>query len=111
MTSERLPLVEELVRLLKTRRRETRQSLRAVSAETGISASTLSRVERGSNPDAATLSRLMGWLEKEGVYHPPRPRRDNNCFLPAEPDLPPDTRRALEELFRVAYKVLKEETK
>lgn len=37
-------------------------SLRDLSAELGISASTLSRIERGYEMDARTLIRLWTWL-------------------------------------------------
>ncbi len=44
------------------RERRGEQSLRSLSACLGISAATLSRVERGRTIDVATYRRLMGWL-------------------------------------------------
>lgn len=37
-------------------------SLRQLAAGTGVSLATLSRIERGKTPDAATLIRLARWL-------------------------------------------------
>jgi transcriptional regulator with XRE-family HTH domain len=42
--------------------------LRAVEAATGISAATLSRVERGSTPESAIIQRLAEWLEVSVVH-------------------------------------------
>ncbi len=39
------------------------QGLRAIATELGISASTLSRIERGHTPDIETFARLCQWLE------------------------------------------------
>jgi transcriptional regulator with XRE-family HTH domain len=52
--------------LVQAKRREAGLGLRAASGQSGISASTLSRLERGvaaSLPDAETLSRLSAWLQ------------------------------------------------
>jgi transcriptional regulator with XRE-family HTH domain len=42
-----------------------RKSLREVQQETGISAPTLSRVERGHRPDVETFGRLCRWMRTD----------------------------------------------
>lgn len=44
------------------KRKRANRSLRDVEAETGISAATLSRVERGSRPDHDVIEKLAAWL-------------------------------------------------
>lgn len=64
----------KLLQLLKNRREKDGLSLRALSEITGISFSTLSRLERDdydSEPDANTKARIITWLgdesEKAGI--------------------------------------------
>src|SRR4051794_19293310 len=57
--TERLA-VGELGRLLKERRGDL--SIRKAAADAGVSFSTWSRVEAGSQPDLATFTRLCTWL-------------------------------------------------
>ena len=118
---ESLVNVGELGKHLKQKRMSDRLSLRAVARETDVSASTLSRIENGSGvPDADTLARLARWLnlplerivptraEESGddvVYYQNAPTPDVvEAHLRADPNLSPETARALSELFRVAYK-------
>jgi len=54
--------IEDLGPLLAQRRTELDLSLREVSAQAGIPAATLSRIEQGRTPDLATFRRLIGWL-------------------------------------------------
>jgi len=58
----------KLLKLLKNRREKEGLSLRALSAITGISFSTLSRLERedyDAEPDANTIARILNWLKEE----------------------------------------------
>ena len=52
--------IEQLGPMLKERRGS--RGIRAVAAEIGISASTLSRVETGKQPDLDTFSKICRWL-------------------------------------------------
>ena len=55
---------EELGRAIRRKRNETGSSLRDVADETGVSASTLSRIENGTGkPDAENIARLTDWLD------------------------------------------------
>lgn len=54
--------LEELGEELSRRRAARNVSLRDVEEETGVSAATLSRTERGSTPDLDTVEKLANWL-------------------------------------------------
>jgi transcriptional regulator with XRE-family HTH domain len=54
--------IEDLGPMLAQRRAEQSLSLRDVSAQAGIPAATLSRIEQGRTPDLATFRRLVEWL-------------------------------------------------
>lgn len=55
-------LLDQLKEELRKRRAEEGLSLRDVEAATGISPSTLSRIERGHIPDLALIAKLADWL-------------------------------------------------
>lgn len=111
--------VAELGQFIKRKRETERLSLRAVAKQTQVSASTLSRIENGTGvPDTPTLARIARWLniplerivtgnstsEAAVVYYPGESMPNIvEAHLRADPNLTPDTARALSELFRVAY--------
>lgn len=112
----------ELGRTVKRRRQELELSLRDLADKTGVSASTLSRIENGTGkPDADNIARLSTWLDmpvdrvmkNQGltnsveavVYYPHEETPEIvEAHLRADKNLSPDTAKALSELFRVAYK-------
>ncbi len=111
----------ELGRAIQRKRQEQGLSLRAVADETGVSASTLSRIENGTGkPDADNIARLTAWLnvpmerimggrqaegEAEAVVYFPQESTPEivEAHLRADRNLTPETAKALSELFRVAY--------
>lgn len=110
----------ELGRAVKRRRQELGLSLRDVADVTGVSASTLSRIENGTGkPDADNIARLTGWLDmpidrvmskgtggdvEPVVYYPHEATPEIvEAHLRADKNLSEDTANALSELFRVAY--------
>ena len=113
----------ELGQAIKRRREELGLSLRDVADVTGVSASTLSRIENGTGkPDADNIARLTGWLDmpmdrimnkqssaandvKPVIYYPHEATPEIvEAHLRADKNLSPETANALSELFRVAYK-------
>jgi transcriptional regulator with XRE-family HTH domain len=54
--------LDQLGAALRRRRGEERQTLRDIEERTGISAATLSRIERGHRPDTAVIKKLAEWL-------------------------------------------------
>lgn len=119
--NESLINTSELGRAIKRRREELNLSLRDVADKTGVSASTLSRIENGTGkPDADNIARLTTWLdmpvdrvmkkqsESEAVeavvYYPHEATPEIvEAHLRADKNLTPETAKALSELFRVAY--------
>src|SRR6185503_20600649 len=112
----------ELGRAVKRRREEQGLSLRDVADQTGVSASTLSRIENGTGkPDAENIARLTSWLdvpmerilarrqtndeEAKAVVYFPRESTPEivEAHLRADRNLTSETAAALSELFRVAY--------
>ena len=119
--SEGLISTIELGRAVKRRREELGLSLRDVADKTGVSASTLSRIENGTGkPDADNIARLTSWLDmpidrvmkkkkkntavEPVVYYPHEATPEIvEAHLRADKNLSPETAEALSELFRVAY--------
>jgi transcriptional regulator with XRE-family HTH domain len=112
----------ELGRSIRRRREELGLSLRDVADKTGVSASTLSRIENGTGkPDADNIARLTSWLDmpmerilggarddsedrKAVVYYANESTPEIvEAHLRADRHLTPETASALSELFRVAY--------
>ena len=112
----------ELGDAMRRRREQQGMSLRDVAEETGVSASTLSRIENGTGkPDADNIARLAAWLDmpiervmhhghrsaadpKPVVYYPHESTPEIvEAHLRADRHLTPETAKALSELFRVAY--------
>lgn len=112
----------ELGDAVRRRREQQGLSLRDVADVTGVSASTLSRIENGTGkPDADNIARLADWLEmpiERVMHHGPRNSSDPKpivyyphestpeiveAHLRADKHLTPETAKALSELFRVAY--------
>ena len=112
---------EDLGRAVRRKRQESGLSLRDVANETGVSASTLSRIENGpGKPDVDNIARLTAWLDvpmerilggqntseeaKAVVYYPRESTPEIvEAHLRADRNLTSDTAAALSELFRVAY--------
>jgi transcriptional regulator with XRE-family HTH domain len=113
---------QELGRAIRRRRDELQLSLRDVADKTGVSASTLSRIENGTGkPDADNIARLTSWLDmpmervlagrhadsqaaQPVVYFPHESTPEIvEAHLRADRNLTPETASALSELFRVAY--------
>jgi transcriptional regulator with XRE-family HTH domain len=112
----------ELGGAVRRRRVQQALSLRDVADQTGVSASTLSRIENGTGkPDADNIARLASWLDmpiervmhhgnrspsdpKPVVYYPHESTPEIvEAHLRADRHLTAETAKALSELFRVAY--------
>ena len=111
----------ELGNAIRRRREQKDLSLRDLAEETGVSASTLSRIENGTGkPDADNIARLAAWLDmpiervmhhdraaaeaKPVIYYPHESTPEIvEAHLRADRHLTPQTAKALSELFRVAY--------
>ena len=90
---------------LRARRKADRLSLRAVEKATGISPSTLCRIENEEGvqgPDTETYVRLSHWLEtpSHGI---PDTRIAVRMAIELDGSLTPDARRLLAEVFDAGY--------
>ncbi|MBA3770134.1 MAG: helix-turn-helix transcriptional regulator [Blastocatellia bacterium] len=111
----------ELGRAIRRYRDQKNLSLRDAQQQTGVSASTLSRIENGTGrPDADNIARLSQWLDmpvdrmmkkqtkktvEPVIYYPHEATPEIvEAHLRADRKLSPETAEALSELFRVAYK-------
>ena len=88
-------------------------SWKTVSELTGVSQSTLSRMSKGRQPDAASLTALSAWSGLNPVdftavpKHNPEPVVMVSRLLRADPNLDEDGADALEAIITTAYKRLK----
>jgi len=93
-----------------------RVTWKQVSSETGVSASTLTRMAQGRNPDAASLAALSAWaginpadfvetLKKKSA---PESLTAITTLLRADPKLKPEAAKALEKIVRIAYEQLRD---
>ena len=87
-----------------------------VSSETGVSASTLTRMAQGRHPDAASLAALSAWaginpgdfVQIPAKKASPEPMSAIATLLRADPRLKPESAKALEAIVRAAYDGLKD---
>ena len=110
---------------IKAKRRASGLGLRAAAEESKISASTLSRIERGaatSIPDAATLNKLANWLDTSvNSLLNLEEREDNSPLLTtpeivevhlrADKDLSDKAAQSLLTMFKMMYEQLKDSEK
>ena len=88
-------------------------SWKAVSEETGVSQSTLSRMSKGRRPDAASLTALSAWSGINPVDFTLAPKNDPepvammSRLLRGDPNLDEDGADALEAIIKTAYDRLK----
>ena len=82
---------------------------KSVSEQTGVSRSTLSRMSKGRQPDAASLTALSAWsgLDPVDFTTARRTRREPiamvSRLLREDPDLDDESADALEAIIKTAY--------
>jgi len=120
--SERLVDAVDLGDRVRAKRRSKKLSIREAAEEAGVSAPTISRVERGHLPERENLLRLARWagVRIDPVLHE-NARRVRNAdvhrpdastveavelHLRADKNLSRDAAEALTEMFRLAYDAL-----
>jgi transcriptional regulator with XRE-family HTH domain len=107
----------DLATRVKARRHARGISLRAAAVEAGVSAATLSRVERGDYmPERDNLFRLLRWVgapvaEPSGPAEPHPPGAATmeaiELHLRADKDLTPDDAETIAQMVRLAYERLR----
>ena len=99
--------------MIKSKR--ANMGLRALSAQIGISASTLSRIEQGNLPDIDTYLRLCDWLDVTSDFFTQISSDENDvkgcviAHLRADKTLPTDTSEALIQMINLAYASVQKE--
>ncbi len=113
------PVRDRISLLIKARKREKGVGVREAARESGVSAATISRLERGVSPqlpDLGTIKKLAAWLDisvDELVKAKPPARRSKlpnastpdmvEIHLRADKNLRPETARALSNMFKALY--------
>src|SRR5258706_1287989 len=112
--------LSRLPALIKAKRRKDRVGLREAADISGVSPSTLSRLERGissSLPDTDTLTKIANWLNisLEEILHQKKTSKTSadlglstpeavEIHLRADKNLTPETAKALSDMFGIIYK-------
>jgi transcriptional regulator with XRE-family HTH domain len=102
-------------RALETTVNARSKNWKQVSAETGVSASTLARMAQGRRPDAASLAALSAWaglnpsdfVEAPYKHHHPEPMAQISTLLRTDPNLDSESAEAVEAIVRAAYERLR----
>ena|SRR6266496_1857959 len=113
------PVQKRISLAIRAKRRQAKLGVRKAAEESGISAATLSRLERGifSNlPDALTLTKLAAWLGTSMSQLLEDDESDRKAWKPkstlpeivevhlrADKNLSPKTAKALADLFEALY--------
>lgn len=84
-----------------------------VSEESGVSASTLTRMSQGRRPDIDGLALLLAWsgLDASNFLpeaNSPEPLAQITANLRADRNLKPESAKALEEIIKIAYERFRE---
>ncbi|MBF6599044.1 MAG: helix-turn-helix transcriptional regulator [Dehalococcoidia bacterium] len=93
---------------------------RKVSLQSGVSASTLTRIAQGKRPDVDSLASLASWAaldidefvrsrreEARPASRKPTPLAMISTYLRADPNLSPEAAAALDAVVKAAYEKLK----
>lgn len=98
-------------RALETTVKAKSKNWKQVAEETGVSASTLTRMAQGRRPDAASLAALSAWAHlnpSDFVQTPyraarPEPIAQISTLLRSDPNLDAGSAEALEAIVKAAY--------
>ena len=102
---------------LDSERRSRRLTWKEVAEESGVSASTFSRLSQGRQPDVNSLAALTSWLgmsadhfmrgERVNEFGGASPLAQISSILHGDPNLNPEGSAAIEELIRATYSRLR----
>jgi len=103
---------------LNSQRMERRLTWKDVAAQTGVSASTLTRMAQGKRPDVDGLAALLKWsgLKAEnfipgGQQTSEDPLSQISAILRSDPKLSAAGRKTMEEVLRATYRGLSKQPK
>ena len=105
--------VDALHAAMDSQRRSRRLTWKEVAAESGVSASTLTRLSQGRQPDVNSLAALTAWLGMSAdhfmrsgqvtQFGAATPLAQISSIIHRDPHLSPEGSVALEELIRATY--------
>ena len=105
--------VDALHATMDSQRRSRRLTWKEVAAESGVSASTLTRLSQGRQPDVNSLAALTAWLGMSAdqfmragqvaQFGSASPLAQISSIIHPDPHLSPEGSAALEELIRATY--------
>jgi transcriptional regulator with XRE-family HTH domain len=102
---------------LDAQREARKKTWKEVAVESGVSASTLTRMAQGKRPDVDGLAALLAWSglkaeefikNRQRITRKPETLAVISTLLRADRKLKKDSADALEDIFRIAYKRLAE---
>ena len=106
---------------LDAQRQARKLTWKQVAAESGVSASTLTRMAQGKRPDVDSLAALTTWSglhvddfvreETDAQMHPQQaePLAMISTYLRSDPHLTPEAAKALDELVKAAYRQMRKD--
>lgn len=99
---------------LNSVRLSRQKTWKEVAQETGVNASTLSRIGQGANPDVNGLAALLDWANlkaemfiRDSNNGEPEPIAKITALLRADPKLSPDNAKLIEDIVVSTYNRLK----
>ena len=100
---------------LSATRQARKLSWKQVATESGVSASTLTRMAQGKRPDVDGLAALLSWsglkaddfVRSESRQNEPEPLAMISTYLRADKNLTPEGAAALDEVVRATYERLR----
>ena len=104
---------------MDAQRRSRRLTWKDVATESGVSASTLTRLSQGRQPDVNSLAALTGWLgmsadnfmpgDYAARFGAPSPLAQISTIIRRDPRLTPEGVAALEEMIKATYSRLRKD--
>ena len=96
---------------LDSQRRSQKLNWKQVAADSGVSASTLTRMAQGKRPDVDGLAALAAWsglnaddfIRSEDVRREPEPLAKITTYLRSDRNLTPEAATALDQLIKATY--------
>lgn len=96
-------------------RQARRQNWKQVAGESGVSASTLTRIAQGKRPDVDGLAALSAWsglsaddfVRSDGKRPEVEPLAKISTYLRSDKNLSPEAATALDELIKATYERLR----
>lgn len=98
---------------LDTQRAAKGLNWKEVAEQSGVSASTLTRMSQGRRPDVDGLALLLAWSGLDASdflpqTNKPEPLAQITANLRADRNLKPESAKALEEIIKIAYERFRE---